>query len=82
MFVFTCDHNIGWSCLIPVRLADRESMVHVLAVGAGVRELFQALAALERLLARVQPLVLRQVVFVLERFRTLQALVRTLACKG
>jgi len=41
-------------------------VVHVLAVGAAVREALAALAARERLLARVQPLVLGQVVLVLE----------------
>lgn len=56
-------------------------MVHVLAVGAGVRELLEALAALEGLLAGVQSLVLGQVVLVLERFWAFQALVRTLACE-
>ena len=38
----------------------------MLAVGAAVREALAALAARERLLARVQPLVLGQVVLVLE----------------
>ncbi len=42
------------------------AVVHVLAVGAAVREALAALAARERLLARVQPLVLGQVVLVLE----------------
>lgn len=66
---------------IPVRLAVRVAVVHVLAVRARVGEPLQALAALEGLLAAVQALVLRQVVLVLERFRTLEAFVGTLACK-
>lgn len=71
-----------WCRLVPVGLADGEPVVHVLAVRARVGELFVALAALERLLARVQPLVLGQVVLVLERLRTLHALVRTLTYTG
>lgn len=55
-------------------------MVHVLAVRAGVREAFETLLTLERLLAAVQSLVLRQVVLVFERFRTHVALVRALTC--
>lgn len=66
--------------LLPIGLADSEPVVHVLAVGAGVRELLEALAALEGLLAGVQPLVLGQVVLVLERFWALQALVWSLTC--
>lgn len=66
--------------LLPVGFADCEPVVHVLAVGAGVRELLEALAALEGLLAGVQPLVLGQMVLVLERFWTFQALVWSLAC--
>lgn len=56
-------------------------MVHVLAVGAGVGELLEALAALEGLLAGVQALVLREVVLVLERLRALHALVGPLTCQ-
>ena len=56
-------------------------MVDVLAVGAGVREALEALGALKRLLARVQPLVLRQVVLVLERLVAVGALVRSLVWK-
>lgn len=67
---------------IPVRLAVRVAMVHVLAVRARVGEPLQALATLEGLLAAVQALVLRQVVLVLERLRTLEAFVGTLACQG
>lgn len=66
--------------LVSVGLADGEAVVHVLAVGARVRELLEALAALVGLLPRVQPLVLRQVVLVLEGLRALHALVRTLPC--
>lgn len=65
--------------LVSVWLADREPVVHVLAVGAGVRELLETLAALERLLAGVQPLVFSQVVLMLESLRTFQAFVRSLA---
>lgn len=67
--------------LIPVGLADGEPVVHVLAVGAGVGELLEALEALERFLAGVQALVLRQVVLVLERLRAHLALVWPLTCK-
>lgn len=66
--------------LFPVGFADCEPVVHVLAVRTGVRELLEALAALEGLLAGVQPLVFGQVVLVLECFWTLQALVWTLPC--
>ena len=55
-------------------------MVHVLAVGARVREAFQTLLALERLLSAVQPLMLRQVVLVFESFRAHVTLVRPLTC--
>lgn len=64
--------------LVSVRLADRKPVVHVLAIGAGVRELLEALAALERFLAGMQPLVLGEVMLVLKRFRALQTLVRSL----
>lgn len=43
--------------LISVRLAVAVSVVHVLRVRAGVREPLQALAALKRLLSRMQSLV-------------------------
>lgn len=43
--------------LIPVGLADSEPVVHVLTVRAGVRELLEALAALEGFFTGVQPLV-------------------------
>lgn len=66
----------------PVGLAVRVSVVHVLAVGSGVRESFEAFATLEWFLAAVQPLVLCQVVFVLEGLWTLDALVRALTCVG
>lgn len=64
---------------VPVGLAVRVAVVHVLAVRTGVGESLQTLAALERLLAAVQPLVFRQVVLVFERLRTFDALVGTLA---
>lgn len=57
--------------LLPIGLADSEPVVHVLAVGAGVRELLEAFAALEGFFAGVQPFVLCQVVLVLESFGTL-----------
>lgn len=50
----------------------------MLAVGAGVREALEALGALERLFATVQPFVFSQVMLVLERLRALLALVRPL----
>lgn len=53
-------------------------MVHVLTVRTRVRETFQTLATLERLLAAVQTLVLGEVVFVLKRFGTFIALMGTL----
>lgn len=65
---------------VPVGLAVRVAVVHVLAVRSGVREPLQALAALEWFLAAVQALVLRQVVFVLEGLWTLDALVGALTC--
>ena len=55
-------------------------MIHVLAVGARVREAFQTFLALKRLLSAVQALVLCQVVLVFERFWAHVALVRTLTC--
>lgn len=64
---------------IPVRLAVRVAVVHVLAVRARVGEPLQALAALEGLFAGVEPLVFRQVVLVLERLRTFEAFVGALA---
>lgn len=64
--------------LFSVGLAVRVAVVHVLAVGARVREAFEALTALERLLAAVQPFVFGQVVLVLERFGALVAFVRPL----
>lgn len=65
-----CSTTYAMSRLIPVGLADGEPVVHVLTVGARVRELLEALAALERLLASVEPLVFRQVMFVFECLRT------------
>lgn len=56
-------------------------MVHVLAVRSRVGETLQALGTLKGLLAAVQTLVFRQVVFMLKRLRALVALVRTLTCK-
>lgn len=44
--------------LVPVGLADREPVVHVLTVRAGVGELFEALATLEGLLPGVKAFVL------------------------
>lgn len=64
--------------LLSVGLAVRVPVVHVLAVRTRMGEPLQALAALERLLAAVQTLVLGQMVLVLEGFRTLVALVRPL----
>lgn len=53
-------------------------MIHVLAVGAGVREALEALGALEGLFAAVQPLVFSQMMLVLERSWTLHTFVRPL----
>lgn len=53
----------------------------MLTVRTRVREAFEALDTLERLLAAVQPLVLRQVVLVLERLVAHVALVRSLTCR-
>ena len=50
-------------------------MIHVLTVGARMGEALETLLALERLLAAVQALVLRQVVLVLESFGAHVALV-------
>lgn len=63
---------------VPVGFAVRVAVVHVLAVGTGMGEPLQTFAALEWFLAAVQPLVLREVVLVLEGLWTLDALVGTL----
>ena len=47
-------------CSFPVGLAVGEPVVDVLAVGSGVGEPLEALGALERLLTRVEPAVLRR----------------------
>jgi hypothetical protein len=52
-----------------------ESVVHMLRIGARVREPFETLATLERFLAAVQTLVFLQVVLVFECLTTLLALV-------
>lgn len=54
-------------------------MVHVLTVGARVGKAFQTFGTLEWLFARVQALVLGQVMLVLKRSRALLALVRPLS---
>lgn len=51
-----------------VGLAVVGPVVHVLAVGAGVGKPLETLLALEWFLAAVEPLVLREVVLVLEGF--------------
>ncbi|KYN33792.1 hypothetical protein ALC56_11868 [Trachymyrmex septentrionalis] len=61
--------------LFSVRFAIRITMIHVLAVGAGVREALEALGALEGLFAAVQPLVFSQMMLVLERSWTLHTFV-------
>ena len=53
-------------------------MVHVLTVRTRMREPLEAFLTLEGFLTAVQPLVLRQMVLVLERFGAHVALVRTL----
>ena len=67
--------------LFPVGLAIGESVVDVLAVGAGVGESLEAFGTLEGLLARVQALMLGQVMLVLESLVTIGAFVGTLVCK-
>lgn len=56
-------------------------MVHVLTVAARVGEAFQALGALEGLLAGMQTLVLRQMMLVLECLGAVHALIGSLTCK-
>lgn len=53
-------------------------MIHMLTVGARVREALEALGALEGLFAAVQPFMLSQMMFVLERSCALDAFVRPL----
>lgn len=64
-----------------VRFAVVESVIHVLAVGSGVREALETLFALEWFFAAVQALVFGQVVFVLEGLAAQFALVRSLTWK-
>ena len=61
--------------LLSVRLAVGVTVVHVLAVRTRMGEALQALGALEGLLAAMEALVFREVVFVLEGLRALVALV-------
>lgn len=56
-------------------------MVHVLAVRTAVGEALQTLETLERLLAGVESLMLRQVVLVLKSLEAYVALVRSLTCE-
>ncbi|KYN05561.1 hypothetical protein ALC62_03479 [Cyphomyrmex costatus] len=56
-------------------------MIHVLAIGAGVREALEALGALEGLFAAVQPLVFSQMMLVLERSWTLHTFIKTRSWK-
>lgn len=67
--------NEVWLKLVPVGLANGESMVHVLAIGARVGKFLVTFGALEGLLAGVKAFVLGEVVFVFKRFRTLQTFV-------
>lgn len=55
-------------------------MIHVLAVGAGVREALEALGALKGLFAAVQSLVFGQMMLMFERPWALHAFVRPLPC--
>lgn len=64
-----------WVLLFSVGLTVRITMIHVLAVGAGVREALEALGALEGLFAAVQTLMFSQVMLVLERSWTLHTFV-------
>lgn len=66
--------------LLSVRFAVGVSMVHVLAVGAGVREAFEAFAALEGFFSRVQSLVFSQMVLMFEGFWAFLAFVWALTC--
>lgn len=61
--------------LFSIGLAVRITMIHVLAIGAGVREALEALGALEGLFAAVQPFVFSQMMLVLERSWTLRTFV-------
>lgn len=73
------DTVLALLAVLSVGLAVAEAMVHVLAVGARVGKALEALLALERLLAAVQPLVFRQVVLVFEGLLADVALVWSLA---
>ena len=55
-------------------------MIHVLAVGAGVREALEALGALKGLFAAMQSLVFGQMMLMFERPWALHAFVRPLPC--
>lgn len=66
--------------LFSIRLAVRETMIHVLAVGTGVREALEALGALKGLFAAVQSLVFGQMMLMFERPWALHAFVRPLPC--
>lgn len=68
--------------ILSVRLAVAEPVVHVLTVRARVGKALEALLALKRFLAAVQPLVLRQVVLVLESLFAHITLVRPLPCES
>lgn len=63
-----------------IRLAVFVAMRHVLTVGARMAEPFEALLALKRLLARVKPFVLGQMVFVFEGLVAKVAFMRPLTC--
>lgn len=70
--------SLGWAdgvLLFSVGLAVRITMIHVLAIGAGVREALEALGTLEGLFAAVQSFVFSQMMLVLERSWTLQTFV-------
>jgi hypothetical protein len=67
------------STIVRIGFTVGVSMVHVLAVGAGVRKALPALIALKRLRPRVEPEVLREVMLVLEGLLTRITLVRALS---
>jgi hypothetical protein len=74
------NHNeLKRSELLPVWLAVRVPVVHVLRVAARVAEPLQTLVALEWFLSAMEALVFREVVLVLERLIAYVAFVRALA---
>ena len=77
---FTTWYGSGLGSLRGWRLAAWVSMVHMLWVGSTMWKSLQALFTFKRLLARVQPFVLYQMMFVLESLIAFITLVRSLIC--